>query len=47
MATVEEIYGCNLTYNVCFESGRLSEDKAINDEQVSKFETFVKAVTIN
>jgi len=45
LTTVEEIYGC-LTSKVCFNSGRLSDDKASNDSDVAAFEQFVESTVV-
>ncbi|MEP7103687.1 MAG: hypothetical protein ABI721_03195 [Candidatus Dojkabacteria bacterium] len=46
LTAIEEVYGCTAS-NICFESGRLSEDKTVSDQQVAQFENFVQSLTIN
>ncbi|MFS8131434.1 MAG: hypothetical protein ACMG57_05680 [Candidatus Dojkabacteria bacterium] len=45
LTSIEEIYGC-LSSNICFNSGRLPNEKSTNDTAVAAFEQFVQAVVI-
>ena len=45
LTNIEEIYGC-LKSGICFNSGRLTDDKATNDIDVTAFEKFVQSVVI-
>lgn len=45
LTNIEEIYGC-LSTDICFNSGRLPNEKTTNDAAVAAFEQFVQAVVI-